>query len=70
MEIIEDGKIYKIKCPKCKCTFGYSEKDKYKVFVKETVQFTLTNYYIILIMIILNVQNVKIILKYKRRKLI
>jgi hypothetical protein len=50
--------------------FGYSEKDKYKVFVKETVQFTLTNYYIILIMIILNVQNVKIILKYKRRKLI
>lgn len=46
MEIIEDGKIYKIKCPKCKCTFGYSEKDKYKVFVKETVQFALINYYI------------------------
>ena len=32
MEIVEDGKIYKIKCPKCKCTFGYSEKDKYKVY--------------------------------------
>ena len=46
MEIIKDGKIYKIKCPKCKCTFGYSEKDKYKVFVKETVQFALINYYI------------------------
>ena len=45
MEIIEDGKIYKIKYPKCKCTFGYSEKDKYKVFVKETVQFALIDSY-------------------------
>lgn len=40
MEIIEHGKAYKIKkCPKCKCTFGYSEKDKHKEFVKKTIQF-------------------------------
>ena len=39
MEIIEDGKIYKIKCPKCKCTFGYFEKDKHKEFVHTMVHY-------------------------------
>ena len=47
MEIIEHGKTYKIKkCPKCKCTFGYSEKDKRKEFVKENIQFAIINCYI------------------------
>ena len=47
MEIIEHGKAYKIKKgPKCKCTFGYFEKDKHKEFVKKTIQFADINCYI------------------------
>gem|GEM_PF-3618919 len=35
MEIIEDGKIYKIKRPKCKCTLDTLKKINIKYLLKK-----------------------------------